>query len=170
MARATKTDADKHPEKYEIDGLLAEKGDVLKWDGDPGYCSSCNVAADVNIDDVDRDDPDAAYYISNKKIDACCGARWAPANSLHRDASNLPMEAVLAQDLRNKVASGDITLTDLAKRTDELFKILAVSHYASGKKPFKGTCSACFTDVVLVGGLVQHEDKRICSTPAILLS
>jgi hypothetical protein len=168
--RTAQTDADKHPEKYEIDGLLANTGDILKWDGDPGYCSSCNIAGDVNVDDVDRDDPDAAYYITNKTIDNCCGARWVPASSLHRDVTALPVEAVLAKDLRDKVLSGKITLEDLGKRTDELFKMLAVQHYSSGKKPFKGTCSACFTDVVLVGGAVEHEDKRICSTPAILLS
>lgn len=171
MARAkNQSEADKHPEKYEIDGLLGEVGDKFTWDGDLGYCSSCNKPGEVEIEDVDRNDEDAAYYIGNSLLHNCCGSRWVPAKALHRDVASLPVEAVLAKDLRDKVASGSITLADLAKRTDELYKMLAVQHFASGKKPFKGTCSACFTDVVLVGGSVEHEDKRICSTPAILLS
>lgn len=168
--RTAQTDRDKHPEKYEIDGLFGEVGDTLRWDGDLGYCSACNVAAEVKIVEIDRDDPDAAYYIDNTALSNCCGSRWVSASVLHRDVASLPVEAVLAKDLRDKVASGKITLEDLAKRTDELYKMLAVQHFSSGKKPFKGTCSACFTDVVLVGGSVEHEDKRICSTPAILLS
>jgi hypothetical protein len=174
MARSTKSDADKNPEKYEIDGLLGETNDTFQWDGNSGGsnsgCSSCDTPHEVRVEDVDRNDSSASYYIGSDKRNQCCGNMWVTASDLKRDGSSLPVLAMLAKDLRDKVASGTITLGELAKRTDEIYKTMAKDHYASGKKPFKGICSACYTDVVLVGGVVEHEDKRICSTPAILLS
>lgn len=173
MARIKST-FDKNPGPFEVDGLALDRGDTVKWDGNSNGsnqgCSSCDVAQEVEVKDIDRSDPNASYYIGSNTRDQCCGDLWVAAQDLSRDSTGLPVLALLAKDLRDKVVSGTITQNDLAKRVDEIFTTMAKDHYASGKKPFKGTCSACFTDVVLVGGSVEHEDKRICSTPAILLS
>lgn len=162
-------DSDRNPEPYEIDGKIGEVGELVEWDGDLAFCATCCLPGEVTIEDVDRNDVNGSYYVTNDTLYDCCGARWVKASALHRDVS-LPAEALLAKELRNAIISGDIMLSEIRMRTEELFRVLAQPTYNASTKPFKGTCSACFTDVVLVGGVVEHEDKRTCSTPAILLS
>jgi hypothetical protein len=119
---------------------------------------------------VDENDTNAQFRLRSDSRDQCCGEFYACAVDLKRDGSSLPVLALLAKDLRDKVKGGTITHNDLVMRVEEIFTTMAKDHYSSGNKPFKGICSACYSDVSLVGGRVQHDDKRVCNTPAILLS
>lgn len=174
MARSkTQTQMSLDPSKWEVDGLIPTMGEMLQWDGNQNGnnqgCSTCDVAQVVEVVSVDENDPHGQFRLRSDSRDNCCGEFYACVQDLKRDNGSLPVLAALAKDLRDKVNSGTITQSDLAKRVDEIFTTMARDHYSSGKKPFKGVCSACYTDVILVGGSVEHADKRICSTPAILL-
>lgn len=161
-----------------IDGHdVASVGDTLMWDGDLNLCSNCCLVGEVEVADVDYSSVDEEYYVSNARMQACCGHYWARGKDLHYvtpppppfDITKAPLPTQLVVHLEKKVAEDDITVAALKKALSEVKRLLVEEITGTGKQ-FRGLCTACMTDVHIVGGSLEHVDKRNCLTAAIMVT